>query len=67
MCVFFDSKEKALDAFETMKNTYYGETTDAVVPKPGKDLTFGGDMILAIAPLVVTFFYLFSSHFFSNK
>ncbi len=67
MCIFFDSKEQALDAFQTMKTTYYGQNTELVVPKVPQDLKFGGDMILAIAPLIVTFFYLFSSAFFTSK
>jgi hypothetical protein len=28
MCIFFETKEKALEAFEIMKSTYYDQTSD---------------------------------------
>jgi hypothetical protein len=69
MCIFFENKEMAEEAYQVMKNTYYGETNakaKALVVRP-VDMEFSWEILLALTPLVAMLFYLFSKHFLPLK
>lgn len=65
MCIFFDNKEKAEEAYQLMKEVYYGPTK--MVRTQPSDIPFGWDMLLAILPMFVIMVCLFSSSFLPSK
>lgn len=69
MCVFFESKEKAQEAFEVMKQVYYGTSQKTLVNSqqvpPDMDIT--GSIVIGIAPLILIFFILFSKYLFTQQ
>lgn len=66
MCIFFDSKEKAEEAYQVMKEVYYGPS-QLLTKKPSQDMEFGWDIIIALAPLLAMIVFLFSSFFLPSK
>ena len=67
MCIFFETKEKAEEAYQVMKGVYYGTTQTQLVSKPSSDMEFGWELLLAVSPMFLIFFYLFSQHLFPLK
>jgi hypothetical protein len=65
MCVFFENKEKAEEAYESMKQVYYGPSK--MVRSQPSDISFGWDIFFAILPMLVIMGYLFSSSFLPSK
>jgi hypothetical protein len=63
MCIFFDSKETAEDAYDVMKSVYYGESSKALVPSPSStDTDLGWSILIGTFPLFAIFFFLFAKY-----
>ena len=65
MCIFFENKEKAEEAYQVMKEVYYGPSK--MVRSQPSDISFGWDIFFAILPMLVIMGYLFSSSFLPSK
>ncbi len=67
MCVFFDNKEKAEEAYESMKQVYYGVSPKTLVQQVPPDMDFTWSIFVAVAPLLVIFSILFSKYLFPQQ
>ncbi len=68
MCVFFNSKEKAEEAYQMMKDVYYPAEQKALITQqvpPDMDLT--GSLFIGVTPLILIFFILFSKYLFPQQ
>ena len=64
MCIFFDNKEKAEEAYQMMKQVYYPTEQKALVAQQvPRDMDFGWDILIAVTPLIAIFIYLFAKYF----
>jgi len=67
MCVFFDNKEKAEEAYESMKQVYYGVSPKSLVQQVPPDMDITWSIFVAVAPLLVIFSILFSKYLFPQQ
>ena len=67
MCIFFESKENAEQAYQVMKEVYYGDSksSKALVPSSQPmDMDFGWSILIGTFPLFAICFFLFAKYFF---
>ncbi len=68
MCIFFDNKEKAQEAYEVMKDVYYPHEQKSLVSQQApRDMDITGSIAIGIAPLILIFFILFSKYLFTQQ
>ena len=68
MCVFFNSKEKAEEAYQMMKDVYYPAEQKAIITQQvPPDMDFTGSLFIGVAPLILIFFLLFSKYLFPQQ
>ena len=68
MCIFFDNKEKAEEAYQMMKDVYYPAEQKAIITQQvPPDMDFTGSLFIGVAPLILIFFLLFSKYLFPQQ
>jgi hypothetical protein len=68
MCIFFESKEKAEEAYQVMKEIYYPTEQKAlIIQQVPPDMDITGSIVIGIAPLILLFFILFSKYLFIQQ
>jgi hypothetical protein len=70
MCIFFDSKEKAEEAYQVMKEVYYGPLVTVKEKQKQPELTTSQVLNIFLAtfsPFLVFLFVMLASSFFQVK